>query len=68
MGKIAYKTKRRQRNIYTRRSRVHYKKCPQYGDAVAYSSLKDDISKTVFNKFGYVRKGWSGLYVKHTVS
>ena len=44
------------------------KKCPQYGDAVTYSSLKDDIAKTVFNKFGYVRKGWSGLYVKHTVS
>ena len=44
------------------------KKCPQYGNAVMYSSLKDDIAKTVFNKFGYVRKGWSGLYVKNTVS
>ena len=44
------------------------KKCPQYGNAVTYSSLKDDIAKTVFNKFGYVRKGWSGLYVKNTVT
>ena len=44
------------------------KKCPQYGNAVTYSSLKDDIAKTVFNKFGYVRKGWSGLYVRNTVS